>query len=97
MIWLYSNRGLTYDELKDYEKALADYDKAIELNPEDATAYYNFACIKSIMGEIDIAFDYLKKAIERGQDKAWAWEDEDLDNLQIDERFEEIVGSKSND
>ena len=26
---------------KDYQEAIADYDKAIELNPKDAEAYYN--------------------------------------------------------
>ena len=32
----YYNRGTAKDELKQYKEAIADYDKAIELNPKDA-------------------------------------------------------------
>ena len=37
----YNNRGNAYYDLKDYQKAIADYTKAIELKPDYATAYYN--------------------------------------------------------
>ncbi|NJR56597.1 MAG: tetratricopeptide repeat protein, partial [Acaryochloris sp. CRU_2_0] len=37
----YYNRGLTYNALKQYPQALADYNKAIALNPKDAEAYFN--------------------------------------------------------
>ena len=37
----YNNRGTAYDKLKKHEKAIEDYNKAIEFNPEYATAYYN--------------------------------------------------------
>ena len=32
---------------KDYQGAIADYDKAIELNPKDVRAYYNRGVAKS--------------------------------------------------
>ena len=34
-----NNRGQVYDELKDYEKALRDYDHALTLAPERAAFY----------------------------------------------------------
>ena len=37
----YNNRGIAKDELKQHKEAIADFDKAIELKPEDAQAYYN--------------------------------------------------------
>lgn len=37
----YSNRSLAYDHLKQYAKALADLNKAIELDPKNASAYNN--------------------------------------------------------
>ena len=37
----YNNRGIAYRRLKQYERAIHDYNKAIELNPEFAGAYYN--------------------------------------------------------
>ena len=35
----YTNRGLAYEEKKDYDSAIADHSKAIELNPYNAYAY----------------------------------------------------------
>jgi lipoprotein NlpI len=37
----YLNRGLAYDAEGDYDHALADYDQAIRLDPNNATAYNN--------------------------------------------------------
>ncbi|MBN1992836.1 MAG: tetratricopeptide repeat protein, partial [Anaerolineae bacterium] len=37
----YFATGLAHQSLKQYDKALADYTRAIELNPEDAAAYNN--------------------------------------------------------
>ena len=37
----YNNRGIAYDDLENYQAALADYSRAIVLNPQYATAYNN--------------------------------------------------------
>ena len=37
----YYGRGNTFLSIKKYEEAIADYTKAIELDPKDADAYYN--------------------------------------------------------
>jgi tetratricopeptide (TPR) repeat protein len=39
----YLNRGLAYNQLGQYDKAIADCTKAIELEPDLADAYYNRA------------------------------------------------------
>lgn len=36
----YNGRGSAKDDLKDYEGAIADYDKALELDPQDTGAYF---------------------------------------------------------
>ena len=41
--WAYINRGLAYDNKADYERAIADYKKAIEIDPTQAPAYNNLA------------------------------------------------------
>ncbi|RCV63539.1 Tetratricopeptide (TPR) repeat [Methanophagales archaeon] len=42
----YYNRGTAYNKLKKQEKAIEDYNKAIALNPEYATAYANRGIIR---------------------------------------------------
>ena len=41
MLKLYSNRGAVYRNKEVFDRAIKDYNKAIELNPELAEAYYN--------------------------------------------------------
>jgi hypothetical protein len=66
--------------------------KTLELNPQDKIALDDLACIKSINRDSDLAFDYLRKAIEKGFDRDWACNDKDLEWLHNDLRFTEIVG-----
>ena len=42
----YINRGVAKDQLKDYEGAIADYTKALEIYPKDSLAYANNMKIK---------------------------------------------------
>src|SRR5262249_30129616 len=37
----YSNRGRAYDGKGDYDRAIADYNESIRLNPKDAVVYGN--------------------------------------------------------
>lgn len=37
----FSNKGLAYEKLGQFDDAVACYDKAIEINPKDARTYYN--------------------------------------------------------
>ena len=37
----YNNRGYAYDDKGEYDQAIKDYGKAIELNPQYALAYNN--------------------------------------------------------
>ena len=82
---------LLLDRLHRYSEAEGLFLKTLELNPQDETALYNLACIKSINRELDPAFTYLRKAIEKGFDPNWAKNDEDLEWLHHDSRFTEIL------
>jgi len=50
----YSNRGLAYNHKGDYDLAISDFTKAIEINPRDAEAYYNRGVAYYHKGNINI-------------------------------------------
>ena len=51
-------------ELKQHKEAIADYDKAIELNPKDAQAYNNRGVAKKMLKQYKEAIADYDKAIE---------------------------------
>jgi tetratricopeptide (TPR) repeat protein len=60
----YTNRGSTFFALKQYDKALLDYDKAIQLNPNLASAYMNRGSLYSVLKKYDKALADHNKAIQ---------------------------------
>lgn len=59
----YINRGLVFNELKNYEASISDYDKAIELDGKCALAYNNRGYSKFLKGDFDGALQDYNKAI----------------------------------
>jgi tetratricopeptide (TPR) repeat protein len=66
----YINRGVAYNDLREYEKALHDHDKAIELKPDDAIAYSNRGVVYSNLEEYEKALNDHNKSIELKPDDA---------------------------
>ena len=58
--------GLAYLNKKDYDKAIADSSKAIEINPQIAIGYINRAIAYRATGKNDLADADEKKAKELG-------------------------------
>ena len=64
----------------------------MDIDPNDPVVQYNVACNLAILGEIDKAIEYLGNAIAAGTvSAAWMRNDEDLDNLRGDSRFEVLM------
>jgi tetratricopeptide (TPR) repeat protein len=59
----YVNRGKAYEKTGQYQKALADLNEAVELDPTLALAYYNRGVIYGSMGEYEKATQNLNRAI----------------------------------
>ena len=65
--------------------------RALEIDPEQTCTLYNLACLDASKGEIDRAFDTLRRAIAAGyRDREWAVHDPDLEPLREDARWAEL-------
>ena len=60
----YSNRGNAFDDRKDYERAIADFDAAIKIDPRYATAFYNRGNSKLNSGDKAGAIADYREALE---------------------------------
>ena len=60
----YTARGSIYADKREYDLAIADWTKAIELAPEDAEVYYNRGTAYGDKGELDKAIQDYNKAID---------------------------------
>jgi tetratricopeptide (TPR) repeat protein len=60
----YFNRGVDASQKGEYKRAISDYNKAIEINPDFVVAYLNRGYSQSRMGEYEKAISDYTKAIE---------------------------------
>ncbi len=60
----YFGKALGWDRLKDYQKAIQNYDKAIELAPRNINLYYNRGVVKGKLQDYLGAIQDYDKAIE---------------------------------
>ncbi len=58
--------GLIYFNMKNLMPAEESFLKSLEINSNNPDAYYNLACIKSLTGKKDKAFEYLELAFKNG-------------------------------
>ncbi len=69
---IYTNRGVEYARKKEYDKAIADHDKAIKLDPKNALAYNNRGNAHAAMGDYGMAVDDFDMALKLKPDFAEA-------------------------
>ena len=87
--------GNAYTQRGDYKKGLEVDLHLSRLRQDDSTVRYNLACSYSLLGELDLAFSTLKKAIDLGYDDfGYLRIDPDLENLRKDERFQLILKNR---
>lgn len=90
----YNGLGLTYYRMHQLDKALAIFNEASKLDPQDATARYNEACVLAILGRTNEALGSLKAAI--GLDprlQQTARLDKDFTSLRVTEQFRSLTNT----
>jgi len=70
---VYYNRGLTYIGRGDFDQAISDYTKAIELDPNLAEAYVSRGIVHARKSNLDKAISDYTKAIEINREYAYAY------------------------
>jgi len=88
---LFMNLGVTYLQLKNYERASEYLRRAIDQNPRNAAAHYNMACLQARLGQRDDAIHSLIAAKSNGMKMtAGVKRDPDLSSLRGRSDFETL-------
>lgn len=61
--WIFNNRGVAYAELKEHDEAIADFNRALALDPKYAQPYNNRGLTYDEQGEFDKAMSDYRQAI----------------------------------
>lgn len=62
----YVNRGNAFSDLKEYDKALADYETALKAKPDLGSAYYNRGIVYEQLGKVEAAKADIAQAYAKG-------------------------------
>ncbi|MEG4147112.1 tetratricopeptide repeat protein [Microcoleus sp. Pol12B5] len=89
---LFYEQGLLYDYAEEYAKAIASYDKALEIKPDLHEAWYNRGIVLRKLGRLEEAIASYNKALEIKPDLHEAWNNRGyaLNDLG---RFEDAIAS----
>lgn len=83
--------GDAYTKNGRYEEGLKVDQKLAKLKPKDPVVFYNLACSYSLLKELDVSLEALRKAIKLGYDDfSYIQKDLDLENLRQDKRYKTL-------
>lgn len=89
---VYNSLALNYYRSKNYKESFKYFEKITIIDEKNAEAFYNSACVASLMSKKELALENLKKAIELEPSfKKQAKEDKDLKNIRKSEIFKKLV------
>src|SRR5207248_10877905 len=86
-----ANALATHDE-KDRAREWAA--RALAIDPDDVMIQYNVACVYSLLGDLEQAFDLLERLLPNAGYElkhGWIKHDSDLDPLRSHPRFQKIM------
>jgi adenylate cyclase len=67
--------------------------RALAIDPDDVLTQYNVACVYSLLGDIEPAFDLLQRLLPHAnhETKAWIKHDSDFDPLRSHPRYQRVL------
>lgn len=67
--------------------------RALAIDPDDILTQYNVACVYSLLGEIEPAFNLLERLLPHAnhETKAWIKHDSDFDALRSHPRYQKVI------
>ena len=84
---------MALDSLGKHKEAILSHEKAIEIDPESANAYYNLACCYALQNNLEKSLEKLSQAINLdSQCREDAKTDTDFDQIRSDRRFQDLIG-----
>ena len=89
------NRGNAYYKQRKYDEAIASYQKAITINPNDADAHYNLARVYALNNEKALSIESLQKAITLDRRAIEASKtNSEFDNIRESSEFQQLINPK---
>jgi len=83
LAWAHNNRGLAYQAIERYDKAITEFNLALTLAPENAAAYNNRANTYAYRGDLERALADHSRAIELDPDYAHAYYNRGADHEEL--------------
>jgi len=75
----------------DIEEAIEDFHKALKIDPNDVSLYFNLACAYSLMEDKEEAFKYIELSVAKGlKDQSRIMSHDDLAFIRIQPEFQEF-------
>ena len=69
----YFNQGVEKYEAGNYQGAINDFTKVIEINPQYANAYLNRGIARELVNDLEGACDDWRKAVDLGNERPAEW------------------------
>jgi adenylate cyclase len=79
--------------LGDQDRAREWLSRALAIDPDDILTQYNVACVYSLLGEVEPAFDLLERLLPHAnqETKSWLTVDSDLEALRPLPRYQKLL------
>src|SRR5207253_5817084 len=102
-VWAYVHRGIAYREFKEYQQAIADFDRALELEPHNASVFGQKALTslwlrntRQAANEYSYGWEIDSKYLHNGWMTIWLVMYQEIPDLEVIEQLEDRKSTRLN-